>query len=152
MTIAQTILGLLEGEPRHGYELKARYDEYFPETRPLPFGQVYATLSRLHRDSYVDIAAVESGSGPERKLYEVTPAGVADLERWIEEPTPVPQVRSELLSRVVVALVTGRDPDLVLDQQRAVHLVRMRELTMRRRNADLHTRDGLRPRTIPPRS
>ena len=139
MPLGHTLLGLLEGAPRHGYELKSRYDDNFPETRPMPFGQVYATLSRLHRDELVDIAAVESGAGPDRKLYVITPAGVADLERWIADPTPVQQVRSELLSRVIVALLTGRDPDAVLDTQRGVHLVRMRQLTERRRNADLTT-------------
>lgn len=139
MALAQTLLGLLEGTPRHGYELKSRYDFNFPETRPMPFGQVYATLSRLHRDELVDIAAVEAGAGPDRKLYVITPAGVADLERWIADPTPIQQVRSELLSRVIVALLTGRDPDAVLDTQRAVHLVRMRQLTQRRRDADLTT-------------
>ena len=139
MTFAHTLLGLLEGAPRHGYELKSRYDESFPETRPLPFGQVYATLSRLHRDELVDIAAVEAGAGPDRKLYVITAAGVADLDGWIVGPTPIQQVRSELLARVIVALLTGRNPDAVLDTQRAVHLARMHDLTQRRRNADLST-------------
>ncbi len=132
-----TLLGLLDTGPQHGYELKIRHDAQFPGARPLPFGQVYATLARLHRDGLVDVAAVESGAGPDRKVYVITPAGVADLERWIEEPTPIGQVRSELLSRVVVALVTGRDPDALLDSQRAIHLARMREVTERRRGADL---------------
>jgi DNA-binding PadR family transcriptional regulator len=131
------LLGLLEGGPQHGYELKHRYDEHFPGARPLPFGQVYATLARLHRDRLVDIAAVESGAGPDRKLYVITRAGVTDLERWIDEPTQAGQVRSELFSRVVVALISGRSPAAVLDTQRAAHLARMREVTERRRTADL---------------
>ncbi len=139
MALGHALLGLLEESPRHGYELKARYDESFPETRPMAFGQVYATLSRLHRDDLVDISAVEAGAGPDRKLYVITPAGVADLEQWLVNPTPIEQMRSELLSRVIIALLTGRDPDEILDTQRAVHLVRMRELTERRRNADLTT-------------
>jgi DNA-binding PadR family transcriptional regulator len=137
MAFGHALLGLLEEGPQHGYELKHRYDANFPGARPLPFGQVYATLARLHRDGLVDIAAVESGAGPDRKLYVITPAGVTDLERWIDEPTPVGLVRSELLSRVVVALISGRNPDAVLDTQRAEHLSRMREVTERRRTADL---------------
>jgi DNA-binding PadR family transcriptional regulator len=137
MSFGHALLGLLEEGPQHGYELKHRYDANFPGARPLPFGQVYATLARLHRDGLVDIAAVESGAGPDRKLYVITPAGVTDLERWVDEPTPVGLVRSELLSRVVVALISGRNPDAVLDAQRAEHLSRMREVTERRRTADL---------------
>jgi DNA-binding PadR family transcriptional regulator len=137
MTLAHTLLGLLEERPQHGYELKQRYDERFPSVRPIPFGQVYATLARLQRDGFADVAAVESGAGPDRKLYVITPAGVSDLERWIDEPTAPGILRSELFSRVVVALISGRDPDAVLDGQRAAHLVRMREVTERRRRADL---------------
>jgi DNA-binding PadR family transcriptional regulator len=137
MAFGHALLGLLEEGPQHGYELKHRYDEHFPGARPLPFGQVYATLARLHRDGFVDIAAVESGAGPDRKLYVITPAGVTDLERWLDEPTPAGTMRSELLSRVTVALLSGRDADVILDTQRAAHLTRMREVTARRRGADL---------------
>lgn len=137
MSFGHTLLGLLEEGPQHGYELKHRYDVQFPGTRPLPFGQVYATLARLHRDGLVDIAAVESGAGPDRKLHVITPSGVSELEHWIDKPTPAGNVRSELFSRVVVALISGRSPDAVLDTQRAAHLVRMREVTERRRGADL---------------
>ncbi len=137
MSFGHAVLGLLEERPQHGYELKHRYDEHFPGTRPFPFGQVYATLARLHRDGLVDIAAVEAGAGPDRKLYVITPAGVSELQHWIDEPTPAGFVRSELFSRVVVALISGRSPAAVLDEQRAAHLVRMREVTERRRNADL---------------
>ncbi|MDP9330564.1 MAG: PadR family transcriptional regulator [Actinomycetota bacterium] len=137
MSFGHTLLGLLEEGPQHGYELKHRYDVQFPSTRPLPFGQVYATLARLHRDGLVDIAAVESGAGPDRKLYVITPAGVSELEQWIDAPTPAGNSRSELFSRVVVALISGRSPDVVLDTQRASHLTRMREVTERRRGADL---------------
>ena len=41
------LLGLLDREPSHGYDLKRDYDAYFSRGRPLPFGQVYATLARL---------------------------------------------------------------------------------------------------------
>jgi DNA-binding PadR family transcriptional regulator len=138
MSFGHALLGLLEDGPRHGYELKHRFDEHFPGSRPLPFGQIYATLARLRRDGLVDVAAVEAGAGPDRKLYVITPDGVADLERWLDLPSDPPtHARSELFIKIVVALLSGRDPNRILDTQRAVHLVRMREVTERRRTADL---------------
>jgi DNA-binding PadR family transcriptional regulator len=137
MSFGHALLGLLQQGPQHGYELKHRYDEHFPGARPLPFGQVYATLARLHRDGLVDIAAVESGAGPDRKRYVITQTGVSDLERWVDEPTPAGRVRNELFSRVVVSLISGRDPAAILDRQRAAHLAEMRAVTERRRTADL---------------
>src|ERR1700689_2574516 len=54
MSVPVTLLGLLERQPSHGYELKREYDAYFGRGKPLPFGQVYATLSRLVRDNKVE--------------------------------------------------------------------------------------------------
>ena len=67
MSVPLTLLGLLEREPSHGYDLKRDYDLYFGRSRPLPFGQVYATLSRLARDGKVVISDVAPGEGPDRK-------------------------------------------------------------------------------------
>lgn len=138
MSLSYALLGLLEERPRHGYELKHLYDERFGPGRAVKFGQIYATLARLQRDGWVDIAAVESGAGPDRKLYLVTSEGVADLERWLREPqTPEPPGRKALFTKVVLALMSGRSAAEVLDIQRAAHLVRMRELTERKRTSDL---------------
>ena len=138
MSIGHALLGLLEEQPRHGYELKRLYDERFGISHPVKFGQVYATLGRLHRDEMVDIAAVEAGGGPDRKLYLVTPTGVAGLERWFLEPDPpMPYGRSALFTKVILALMSGRPAHEILDRQRALHLRRMRELTERKRTAEL---------------
>ncbi len=47
MSVSRSLLGLLDLAPRHGYDLKRSYDELFGSDRPLAYGQVYATLSRL---------------------------------------------------------------------------------------------------------
>jgi DNA-binding PadR family transcriptional regulator len=138
MSLTHAFLGLLEGGPGHGYELKRRLDARFPASKPVPYGQVYATLARLARSRLIDVAGVEAGEGPERKRYVITPAGVAELERWLREPAPVPDLgRGELFSRVVVALLTGRSAGELLEAQRTEHLRRMRQVTDRRRDEDL---------------
>ena len=38
MTVPLTLLGLLEREPSHGYDLKRDYDAWFGRGKPLPFG------------------------------------------------------------------------------------------------------------------
>src|SRR5215510_7338042 len=64
MSIGQAFLGLLESQPRHGYDLKRAYDEQFTRGRPLHYGQVYATLSRLLKNGLVEVDSVEPGEGP----------------------------------------------------------------------------------------
>jgi DNA-binding PadR family transcriptional regulator len=138
MSIAKTFLGLLEAGPRHGYDLKRTYDERFGTDRPLAYGQVYATLSRLLRHGFVEVDAVEAGEGPERKRYAITESGVADVGIWLAQPErPEPYLQSTLYAKVVLALLTGRPPEHVLDTQRAAHLELMRELTRRKAGGDL---------------
>src|SRR6476661_6208121 len=82
MTVPYALLGLLEREPSHGYDLKRDYDTYFGRGKPLPFGQVYATLARLARDGKVIAGEAEPGAGPDRKRYVIDEQGATDLETW----------------------------------------------------------------------
>jgi DNA-binding PadR family transcriptional regulator len=130
MSVPITLLGLLDREPSHGYDLKHDYDSYFGRGKPLPFGQVYATLGRLARDGKVLPGEVEPGSGPERKRYAITEMGRHEVESWLSQPIePEPHLQTELFAKVVLSLMLGRSAELYLDTQRSAHLMRMRELT-----------------------
>ena len=142
MTVSYALLGLLNEADRHGYDLKQSYDRRFGATRPLRFGQVYRTLAQLERDGLITVAGVEAGAGPDRKRYSITTDGVTDLERWLSEPEdPQPQLQTVLFTKVVVALLSGRNADAFLEEQRQRHLTVMRDLTRERREASL--RDGM---------
>jgi DNA-binding PadR family transcriptional regulator len=138
MSVPLTLLGLLEREPSHGYDLKRDYDTYFGRSKPLPFGQVYATLARLSRDGKVAPGEVEPGDGPDRKRYAITPVGKQEFETWLAEPVePEPHLQTVLFAKVVLALMLGRSAEQYLDTQRAAHLQRMRELTELKRQDSL---------------
>jgi DNA-binding PadR family transcriptional regulator len=138
MTVPMTLLGLLEREPSHGYDLKRDYDAYFGRAKPLPFGQVYATLSRLARDGKVAAGDVEPGAGPDRRRYAITEGGEQAVTAWMTEPAdPEPHLQTVLFAKVVLALMLGRDAERYLDAQRAAHLDRMRQLTKMRREGGM---------------
>src|SRR5450755_1937002 len=138
MTVPLTLLGLLEREPSHGYDLKRDYDRYFGRARPLPFGQVYATLARLARDGKVTPGEIETGDGPDRKRYVITELGQADVEAWLTEPVEAePHLQTVLFVKVVLALMLGRSAQRYLDTQRGAHLQRMRDLTELKRTGSL---------------
>jgi len=138
VSIGNAILGLLESGPRHGYDLKRAYDERFGRDRQLPYGQVYSTLARLLRDGFIEESGVESGGGPERKRYAITDAGVTTVRDWLVTPEkPASYLQNTLYTKIVVALLSGRDATCVLDSQRAAHLRTMRELTARKAAGDL---------------
>jgi DNA-binding PadR family transcriptional regulator len=138
MSVPLTLLGLLEREPSHGYDLKRDYDTFFGRGKPLPFGQVYATLGRLARDGKVVIGEVEPGDGPERKRYVITEVGATEVEAWLTEPVEAePHLQTVLFTKVVLALMLGRPAEQYLDTQRDAHLRRMRELTEIKRSGSL---------------
>jgi DNA-binding PadR family transcriptional regulator len=138
MSVPLALLGLLEREPSHGYDLKRDYDAYLGRGKPVPFGQVYSTLARLARDGKVEPGAVEPGAGPDRKRYAITDFGRNEVESWLAEPVDAePLLQSDLFVKVVLALMLGRPAARYLDTQRGAHLQRMRELTELRRSGSL---------------
>jgi DNA-binding PadR family transcriptional regulator len=142
MSTRHILLGLLASGPSHGYDLKRRHDERFPQARPLAYGQVYTTLQRLVRDGLAEVDGTESDGGPERTTYRATDGGAAELSRWAGEVAPpAPFVTNEIFAKVVVSILSGGDPAAYLRAQRTAHMERMRELTAVKaaKGADLAT-------------
>jgi DNA-binding PadR family transcriptional regulator len=138
MSVPLTLLGLLEREPSHGYDLKRDYDAFFGRGKQLPFGQVYATLGRLARDGQVSAGDVEPGDGPDRKRYAITDTGRRAVDTWLAEPVePEPHLQTVLFAKVTLALMLGKPAAAYLDTQRAAHLRRMQELTEVKRTGPL---------------
>ncbi len=136
MGTSEALLALLEPEPAYGYSLKHRYDRWFAQSRPLAFGQVYATLSRLERKGWATKGDPEAGQGPDRRLYEITADGVTAVDEWVSTPQPADLfATSSLHARLTAALLSGRDTAGLLAGQRDVYMHRMRELSAARREA-----------------
>jgi DNA-binding PadR family transcriptional regulator len=130
MSTRHILLGLLATGPSHGYDLKRRHDERFPQARPLAYGQVYTTLQRLVRDGLAEVDGTDSDGGPERTRYRTTDEGTRELSRWAGRiAPPAPFVANEIFAKVVVAILSGGDPAGYLNAQRTAHKERMRELT-----------------------
>lgn len=131
------LLGLLDGSPRHGYDLKREYDDRFPGLRPLRFSQIYSTLARLDRDGLVTLLDEHAGQGPDRKQYAITPTGISDLETWLTTPLDAGEPpQGELFLKVTLALLSGRDPGGLLEAQRSAHMKQMRTLRADKKAAD----------------
>jgi DNA-binding PadR family transcriptional regulator len=139
MSASYALLGILGRQPSYGYDLKRDYDFYYGREKPLAFGQVYATLSRLLRDRKITTKeAREQSAGPERKLYAITDLGRKELEAWLSMPEQLhPNTQTILFVKVVSSILLDKEPDVYLDAQRAAHLERMRKLTTLRRSGDL---------------
>lgn len=138
MDNSQALLGLLYAEPSYGYDLKHSFDRHFGLRKPLAFGQVYSTLARMLRDGLAEAIGDEAGGGPDRKRYEITPAGRERVTNWLFTPeSPSETLQSDLFAKTVIALLVDDDAERLLDLQRTEHMARMRELTRLKLQADL---------------
>jgi DNA-binding PadR family transcriptional regulator len=138
VSVPLTLLGLLEREPSHGYDLKRDYDAYFGRGKQLPFGQVYATLGRLARDGKIVAGDAEPGDGPDRRRYAITEPGREEVDAWLADPVePEPHLQTVLFAKVTLALMLGKPAESYLNVQRAAHIRRMQELIEIRRGGPL---------------
>jgi DNA-binding PadR family transcriptional regulator len=95
-TLGYAILGLLSREDLSGYDLTRRMKGqvgYFWSAR---HSQIYPELARLEGGGYVTHSVVEQKERPDKKVYEITDAGLAALREWVAMPLAPRPTRDEL--------------------------------------------------------
>jgi len=111
MPVKHAILGILKEAPRHGYELKSIFDERIGNFWNLNYGQIYTTLDRLEKEDFVSGAEEEQDSRPDKKVYNISPKGIQELERWLQEPATKPRpLRDELFIKLL--FISRENPEL----------------------------------------
>ena len=127
----QPLLALLAKEPAHGYELKLALEQIFGQAYPSPnIGQIYVTLKRLEQDGLVRSEDVEQTNRPNKRVYELTPAGRQAVRAWVEEPSEGPRIRDEFFIKLILAPMAGlSDRMSLMNTQRRHYLGIMRNLT-----------------------
>jgi PadR family transcriptional regulator PadR len=91
------LLLLLREQPAHGYELMERLGRLgFRANDP---GGLYRTLRALEAGGLVRSAWQPSSAGPDRRIYELTRAGMEELHRRAKELARTQETLSIFLSR-----------------------------------------------------
>ena len=82
--VEPVLLFLLQRKGRaHGYELATEVRKYALTDAEIEVSALYRTLRQLEQNDCVTSAWDVEGSGPARRLYELTPRGKEHLEEWI---------------------------------------------------------------------
>jgi DNA-binding PadR family transcriptional regulator len=139
MSVRNALLGLLAQKPRHGYELRAAFVAMLggESNWDLKPAQVYSTLSRLLSAGLVSQHSIEQSGGPEKTIYDITPAGQAELARWFDKPVEAAHQRDEVYLKLVLSLATGStDPYHILQAQRASLYRQLHAATSQRTSTD----------------
>ena len=90
------ILGQLMRGSRTGYDLAQEFRDGLSQFWHAKHSQIYPERQKLKDLGQVKVSEVKQSSRPDKKVYNVTPAGECALLEWILSPLPDAPVRSEL--------------------------------------------------------
>jgi poly-beta-hydroxybutyrate-responsive repressor len=76
------VLLLLAEGPSHGYELARSLKEFAPEGLNAEPSILYRMLRQMEEEGLATSSLDDSGTGPARKVYELTPEGREALDLW----------------------------------------------------------------------
>lgn len=106
MSLRNALLALLAREPMTGYDLTKSFDQTVGAFWSAKHSQIYPELAALAKEGLVEFEVVTQTSKPNKKVYHVTPEGLASLVAWMSEPPDRRNVKDPLLMRMwVVGLV-----------------------------------------------
>ncbi|MDX1648456.1 MAG: PadR family transcriptional regulator, partial [Myxococcota bacterium] len=105
MSLRHAILGIVDWQPMHGYEIKRVLEEGISTFWPVNLGAIYPSLRRLEAEGLVRHRREASPEGrPDRKVFEVTDRGREELARWRRLPPEGPaQARVPLYLKLLFA-------------------------------------------------
>jgi DNA-binding PadR family transcriptional regulator len=99
--------------------------------------QIYSTLARLERNGQVTVESVEQESGPEKRIYAITPDGLKTLREWFTDGIVSEHRRDEFFIKLMVGLVSGAaDPYQLIHTQRTHLYQELHEIMAQRSRAD----------------
>jgi DNA-binding PadR family transcriptional regulator len=81
------ILGVLQGYPMHGYYLKQQIEASFGKRFfNLSNSALYPKLAKLEANGYIQSRREQQDKVPDRKVYEITPAGRQRIHDLVTAP------------------------------------------------------------------
>ncbi|MBA2274188.1 MAG: PadR family transcriptional regulator, partial [Actinobacteria bacterium] len=75
---------LIAKHPGSGYDIAALAERSIAHFWPLPKSQLYSELTRLEDLGFVAGTAVRQDRFPDKRVYEVTEAGLVALREWLD--------------------------------------------------------------------
>jgi DNA-binding PadR family transcriptional regulator len=120
MALGYALLGLLARESLSGYDLASRMRErvgFFWQAR---HSQIYPELARLEGEGMVLHHVVEQRDRPDKKVYEITAAGLEALREWVTEPVKPRAARDEMILKAYSVWLADLEKAVALfrEQQR----------------------------------
>jgi len=94
------ILGLLNYHEMTGYEIMIVFRDSLHFFWNAQTSQIYRELKTLEDKAWVSKTSVPQQGRPDKNVYAITPEGHEELLRWLSQPGPVLDERTNILMKV----------------------------------------------------
>ena len=151
MSLDHAILGFVNDRPRSGYDLKKEFDGSVAHFWPANQSQIYRTLARLTAAGLVKVRIIPQEDKPNRKVYHITKAGLAELRRWLSTPLPLPDFREAFLIQFFFAdAISSEEIVALLEARAAAHRAHLESYHQIQRWVEEHPPKGKWDRVLQP--
>ncbi len=116
------LLGFLSWGTLSGYDLRNVIEGSISNFWTESYGRIYPMLAQLAKEGLATRIETETEGGRPRNLYEITPAGRAELDQWLREPTVLRPPRNELLLKLFFGARTDLDVSVQLVEDHRANL------------------------------
>ncbi len=100
MALEHAILVSLAERASTGYDLARRFDKSIGQFWTATHQQVYKVLARMESAGWIASTHVAQDGRPDKKVYDLTGDGRAELRKWIAQPAEPEAARSDLAVKI----------------------------------------------------
>lgn len=118
MPLAHAILAFLEFRPMSGYDLKKFFAVSVAHFWSATQSHIYKSLEGLEKQGWAQAHVIPQEGKPNRKEYQITEAGRAELRRWLVTPLPLDPVREGWLIQIFFSHFSSNEEIAALFEER----------------------------------
>ncbi|OUS04725.1 hypothetical protein A9Q81_05485 [Gammaproteobacteria bacterium 42_54_T18] len=128
MSLRHAILAMLDIEKGSGYDLVKRFDQSVSYFWAASYQQIYRELQKLESEALLEAEEVIQQGKPDKKIYEVTPNGIVELQKWLEKPAKAMKIKEPLLIKIYAGeLADSKHLIEEISQHRSAHAERLQQ-------------------------
>ncbi len=132
MSLRHVLLTVLSKEPNSGYGIGRLLQKELSHIWDARLQQIYGELAKLQADGLLDVESIDLANRPAKKIYSLTGAGKAELDRWLTDRSMPHTNKDDLLVRLYC--MERIPPDVLirrLEEERDAYEAEARELRHR---------------------
>ena len=121
MALSHALLTSLLEKSSSGYDLARRFDKSIGFFWHATHQQIYRELGRMELAGWIESSSAPDAGKTRKRMYQVLPAGKAELLRWAAEPSAPMDLRDEFMVRLRADAALG-DLGLASELERRIAL------------------------------